>query len=204
MQSLDDIFGDHRVMVILRGMPSPQAAVEAAHRAWDAGVELVEVPIGQDTEVECLAAVVDAGRARGKVVGAGTIISTGRVRDAHAAGAQYTVAPGFDPAILAYSEESGMPHLPGVATPSEVQHAWSSGCKWVKVYPACTLGPSWLKSVRRPFADMKWLVTGGVTTHEANNYIGAGANIVAFGASVIAPPQWNSLVSLVKSLDSQR
>lgn len=47
-------------MVILHGMPSPHAAVEAAHRAWDAGVELFEVPIGQKTEVECLAAVVDA------------------------------------------------------------------------------------------------------------------------------------------------
>ncbi len=187
-------------MIILRGMPSASDAVDAAHRAWDAGVDLVEVPIAQAGDVEILAAVVDAGRVRGKVVGAGTIISAKRVLQAHAAGAQYTVAPGFDPAVLTHSQKIGMPHLPGVATPSEVQQAWSAGCQWVKVFPASTLGPTWFSAIRGPFPDVNYLATGGVSLQAAPAYVRAGADVVAFGASAAAPERCGDLASLVKEL----
>ena len=198
MLSLDGIFGGHRVMVILRGMPSPGAAVDAAHRAWDAGVELVEVPIGQPGDTANLAAVVDAGRGRGKVVGAGTIIAANRVQDAHAAGARYTVAPGFDLSVMMQSQAVGMPHLPGVATPSEVQQAWSAGCRWVKVFPASTFGQTWFSAIRGPFPDVKYLATGGVSLEAAPSYIDAGASIVAFGASAVTTQRINALASLCR------
>lgn len=200
MVSLDDIFAAHRIMIVLRGMPSPEAAVNATHRAWDAGVELVEVPIGQPGDVETLAAVVKAGQTRDKAVGAGTIITSDRVQAAHAAGARYTVAPGFDSTVMAHSHDVGLPHLPGVATPSEVQQAWSAGCRWVKVFPAIILGPTWFSAIRGPFPDVKYLATGGINLRAASNYIQAGANVVAFGASAVAPEKCKDLASLVKHL----
>ncbi|WP_433298979.1 bifunctional 4-hydroxy-2-oxoglutarate aldolase/2-dehydro-3-deoxy-phosphogluconate aldolase [Actinoplanes sp. CA-030573] len=200
MLNLDEIFGGHRVMVILRGMPSPGSAVDAAHRAWNAGVELVEVPIGQPGDTETLAAVAAAGQSRDKVVGAGTIIATGRLQEAHAAGARYTVAPGFDSRMMAQSQAMGMPHLPGVATPSEVQQAWSAGCRWVKVFPASTLGPTWFSAIRGPFPDVSYLATGGVSLAAAPDYVAAGASIVAFGASAVAPERVDDLAELVNRL----
>lgn len=201
MLSLDDLFGGHRVMVILRGMPSPDAAVDAASRAWDAGVELLEVAIGQPGDIEALTAVVDAGHKRGKVVGAGTIITIDRVDAACAAGARYTVAPGFDRAVMAHSHSVGLPHLPGVATPSEVQQAWSAACRWVKVFPASTLGPTWFSAIRGPFPDVGYLATGGITLQAASDYIEAGASIVAFGAAAAAQERYERLASLVKRLE---
>jgi 2-dehydro-3-deoxyphosphogluconate aldolase/(4S)-4-hydroxy-2-oxoglutarate aldolase len=195
--SLDDLFAGQRVMIILRGLPSAVAAVEAAQRAWDAGVELVEVPIGQAGDAEILAAVVEAGRVRGKIVGAGTIITAERVLQAQVAGARYTVAPGFDPAVLAHSQEAGMPHLPGVATPSEVQQAGSVGCRWVKVFPASALGPTWFSAIRGPFPDVNYLATGGVTLQDAPRYLRAGAGVVAFGASATTLELCGDLASLV-------
>ena len=59
MISLSDVFGAEQVMVILRGLP-PTETVAAAHMAWDAGVELVEVPIGGTGDVASLAAAVRA------------------------------------------------------------------------------------------------------------------------------------------------
>jgi 2-dehydro-3-deoxyphosphogluconate aldolase/(4S)-4-hydroxy-2-oxoglutarate aldolase len=197
MPSLDELFSEHRVMIILRGMPSPRAAVEAAHRAWDAGVALVEVPIGQPDDVDDLAAVVDAGQDRGKTVGAGTIIAADRVQAAHAAAAQYTVAPGLDSAVMAQSEAAGMPHLPGVATPSEVQQAWSAGCRWVKVFPASTLGPAWFSAIRGPFPDMSCMATGSVSLGAAQRYIDAGARLVGFGASAVDPTRIDELARLI-------
>lgn len=187
-------------MVILRGMDSSEAAVNAAHRAWDAGVELVEVPIGQPGDADVLAAVVSAGQDRGKAVGAGTVIAADRVEAAHAAGARYTVAPGFDPVVMAHSHRLGLPHLPGVATPSEVQQAWSAGCRWVKVFPASVLGPAWFSAIQGPFPDIQYLATGGVSVEAAPRYIDAGAAMVAFGASAVAPGRTSDLAALIDKL----
>lgn len=189
MNSLDELFGGNNIMVILRGLPTVAEAVAAACRAWDAGVELVEVPIGQPDQVPQLAAVVIAGRERGKLVGAGTVITPEHVRTALVAGARYTVAPAFDPEVLHASLAVDLPHLPGVATATEVHHAHRAGCEWVKVFPASTLGPSWFDAIRGPFPHMRYLATGGVTVENAAHYLNAGASIVAFGAGVCALAQ---------------
>jgi 2-dehydro-3-deoxyphosphogluconate aldolase / (4S)-4-hydroxy-2-oxoglutarate aldolase len=202
VRTFDELFGRHRVMVILRGMPSPVAAVDAAHRAWNAGVELVEVPIGQAGDEEVLSAVVDAGRDRGKAVGAGTIIDADRVDAARAAGAQYTVAPGFDPSVMAESRAADMPHLPGVATPSEVQQAWSAGCRWVKVFPASVLGPAWFAAIGGPFPDVNCMATGGVSLDGARRYLDSGARLIGFGASAVAPGRISDLAALIAGLST--
>lgn len=199
MTSMDALLGEHRVMVILRGLPAAEA-VAAARRAWDAGVRLVEVPLGPAGESDVLAAVVAAGAEQGHQVGAGTVITTGRVHAAAAAGAAYTVAPGLDPDVLAASLAAGLPHLPGAATATEVQRAWAAGCRWVKVFPASTLGPGWVRAMAGPFPDMGYVATGGVSWDGAPDYLAAaGAVVVAFGAAVAAPDQVGRLAELVKA-----
>jgi len=196
MISLSDVFGAEQVMVILRGLP-PTETVAAAHMAWDAGVELVEVPIGGTGDVASLAAAVRAGAERGKTVGAGTVITREQVAAAARAGATYTVAPGYDPEIAAASMDAGMPHLPGAATPSEVQRAYVAGLRWVKLYPAATLGPAWIRAIRGPFPDVHLVVTGGITPQDAEAYYQAGARILAFGAALIDPAQRGAFLQLV-------
>jgi 2-dehydro-3-deoxyphosphogluconate aldolase / (4S)-4-hydroxy-2-oxoglutarate aldolase len=192
--SFSKLFGHHRVMVILRGREVADA-VAAAGRAWGAGVELVEVPIGNPEGLAALAAVVDAGGAR--LVGAGTVITVEQVEAAAAAGAHYTVAPGFDPDVLAASLAAGLPHLPGVATASEVQRAYAAGCRWVKVFPAGVLGPAWFRALRGPFPTMRYLATGGVAIEAARDYLAAGAQLVAFGAAATDPECVDQLAALV-------
>lgn len=183
MTDFGEIFAEHRIMVILRGVPTVAETVAAAQRAWDAGVELLEVPIGEPEQVAALVEVVNAGAKRGKSVGAGTVVSTDQVKAATDAGARYTVAPGFDSAVAETSAAAGLPHMPGVATATEVQRARAAGCRWLKVFPAVTLGPAWFRALRGPFPDMQYLATGGVTIEAASSYLNAGARIVAFGAS---------------------
>ncbi|GAA0469512.1 ketohydroxyglutarate aldolase [Actinoplanes capillaceus] len=198
MLDLTNLFGANRFMAILRGAASAEKAVEQANTAWDLGIELVEIPIGEKSEVGYLAAVVEAGHRRGKVVGAGTVITATHVAMAAAAGARYTVAPGFDPAVREASRSAGLPHLPGVATPSEVQQAWVAGCEWVKVFPASTLGPQWFSAIKGPFPRMRYLATGGVSLDAAAGYLDAGADIVAFGASAFKPDRTDDLVALLE------
>ncbi len=80
-----------------------------------------------------------AGAERGRIVCAGTIIDPAQVPIAVAAGARYLVSPGLDPAVVAAARAHGIPILPGVATPSEVQLAVSLGLRWLKAFPATWL-----------------------------------------------------------------
>src|SRR5205823_9384250 len=109
----DSAFARCRLMAILRGR-TPQRTVELAQRAWDVGMDWVEVPIESNGSTEALAAAIEAGRARDRTVGAGTVTSLERVRQAAGAGAVFTVAPGLDSDVVRASIETGLPHLPGV------------------------------------------------------------------------------------------
>jgi Entner-Doudoroff aldolase len=179
----DGILGGHRVMAILRGQP-PEPTVALAHRLWDAGVELVEVPIGTPAAVPSLRAAIAAGAERGRRVGAGTVVTPEQVQLAAAAGAQYTVAPGLDLTVLSASLAAGLPHLPGVATATEVQRAHAAGCRWLKAFPAAALGTGWIRAITGPFPDVAIVATGGLGLDEAAAYLAAGARIVALGAAL--------------------
>lgn len=182
----DRLFAGQTVMAILRGMP-PAETVALAETAWDGGVDLVEVPIGQPGQEEALAAVVKAAEPRGLAVGAGTVVSTDHVARALDAGAVYTVAPGLDETVLEASRYAGLAHLPGVATASELQHATRLGCKWVKVFPASALGPAWFKAMAGPFPDMRYVATGGVGVNEVGAYLRAGASVIGIGSALASP-----------------
>lgn len=198
MADFDALFGEHRVMTILRGLP-PDETVALAQQAWEAGVELVEVPIGEPHQVAALAAAVAAGAEQGKLVGAGTVISGEQVRAAALAGARYTVAPGLDVSVLAASLAAGLPHLPGVGTATEVQRAHGAGCRWVKAFPASALGPAWFRAMRGPFPGLRFVATGGVRVSAAGEFLAAGAQVVAVGAALADPAQRDQLRELVKN-----
>lgn len=194
--SFDEILGRPRVMAILRGRP-PDETVAVAERLWDAGVTVLEVPIGTPAAVPALRAAATAARERGLRVGAGTVISAEQVDAAADAGAQYTVAPGFDPLVLAASLAAGLPHLPGVGTATEVQHAYRAGCRWLKAFPAAALGPAWISALHGPFPDVRFVATGGLTVADAPTFLAAGARVVALGAALADPAQRAQLGNLL-------
>jgi len=171
------------LMAILRNVPIDRA-VALAETVWDSGLGAVEVPIQTPEAVECLRAVASAAAARGAVVGAGTVVTVEQVHAAKAAGAVFTVAPGLDLDVVAASVSAGLPHLPGVATPSEVHHAVKAGCGWLKAFPAGSLGPGWLREVRGPFPDVRFVATGGIGAHNARDFLNAGAEALGVGGAV--------------------
>ncbi|MGA9872949.1 MAG: bifunctional 4-hydroxy-2-oxoglutarate aldolase/2-dehydro-3-deoxy-phosphogluconate aldolase [Rhodococcus sp. (in: high G+C Gram-positive bacteria)] len=179
----DEAFSRTPVMAILRGF-TPARTVELAHRGWDAGITAIEVPIQSPDAVEALAAVVDAAAARGMTVGAGTVVTAELVATAREAGASFTVAPGFDPVVTRASVDAGMPHLPGVATGSDIQQAAAFGLGWVKAFPASVLGTDWFAAMKGPFPSMKFVATGGMNARNTADYLAAGADVVAVGSAL--------------------
>ena len=196
MTTIAALLSDRPLVAILRGV-APHEAVRLAHAVWDSGLGVVEVPIQTPDAVPSLAAVAAAAGERGAVCGAGTVISTDQVRVAADAGAAFTVAPGLDPEVLRASESAGLPHLPGVATPSEVQQALKAGCTWLKVFPAGALGAGWFRDMRGPFPGVRFVATGGVGAHNAKEFLAAGAAALGVGGAITRPGGLEELLAVL-------
>lgn len=195
--AFDELFAGAPVMAIFRNMPA-DTSLALAHQAWDLGIDLVEVPIQTPDAVAVLETVVAAGKERGKAVGAGTVQGRGQVAAAHATGAAFTVAPGLDLDIVAAARDRGLPHLPGVATPTEVQTAVRAGLTWLKAFPAIALGTAWFRAMRGPFPTVRFVATGGMDASNAESFLAAGARVVAVGSALADPDQIPRLASLLQ------
>ena len=185
--AFDSYFVDNPVMVILRGFDSEQA-IELTRRAWRLGLFLVEIPIQSDRDRAVLAAAAELGRGEGQPVGAGTVTSVELVARAADAGATFTVAPGLDDRVAIASIEGGLPHLPGVATASEIHRALQLGMRWQKAFPAAQLGSDWIAAMRGPFPDVRLVATGGIDTDNAQEFLRAGAAACRSAARSPPPP----------------
>lgn len=165
-------FRDNRPMLILRNL-TEAAAVRRAVDAWKLGILLVEVPVQSDDGWTLFALVREA--ARGKPVGVGTVTMRSQVDRARDEGAAFIVSPGFDLAIAKAAARVGLPHLPGVATPTEVGAAISAGHIWLKAFPASVLGPGWVRALIDPFPSAKFVCVGGMTPDAWPAFREAGA-----------------------------
>ena len=120
-------------------------------------------------------------------LGAGTIVDPGQAKQAGAAGAQFLVSPGSTRTILNAMTDTGLPHLPGVATVSEIMTALEAGYTELKFFPAeAAGGANYLKSVHAPIPAARFCPTGGISTGNAAQYL-ALPNVGCVGGSWITP-----------------
>ncbi len=84
--------------------------------------------------------------------------------------------------------DTGLPHLPGVATVSEILAALEAGYTELKFFPAeAAGGANYLKSVHAPIPAARFCPTGGITAASAAQYL-ALPNVGCVGGSWITPP----------------
>lgn len=117
------------------------------------------------------------------LVGAGTVLTKEQADRAIAAGVKFIVSPGFNPEITKYVIDKGMLMMPGTATPGEMEQAMALGLDVVKFFPAeQNGGVAKLKAVAGPYANLRWMPTGGVNAKNINDYLSFN-KIVACGGT---------------------
>lgn len=122
------------------------------------------------------------------LVGAGTIRTLDQIELAVDAGADFLVSPNLRPEVLEAMLATGLPTVPGVFTPSEVDVALEMGAQVVKLFPASIGGPAHLKALRGPFPDLQVIPTGGVGLDTIASWFSAGAFAVGVGGEICARP----------------
>ena len=63
--------------------------------------------------------------------------------------------------------------------------AVEAGASLVKVFPATSLGPGYIKDLRGPFPALNLIPTGGMTPDNAGDWIRAGAAAVGVGTALL-------------------
>ncbi len=116
-------------------------------------------------------------------IGAGTIINVEQCRAALDAGAQFIVSPGLSVAVATMCRDRGVPYFPGCVTPTEIMQALDLGLTTVKFFPANVYGGlKAMKALAAPFAQIKFIPTGGVNNDNIDEFL-AWEKIAAVGGS---------------------
>jgi 2-dehydro-3-deoxyphosphogluconate aldolase/(4S)-4-hydroxy-2-oxoglutarate aldolase len=141
----------------------------------------------------------------GVLVGAGTVLDADTAAAAIWSGADFIVSPIADPGMIAACRSHDTFVAPGAFTPAEIVAAWDRGADVVKVFPATSLGPQYLRDIRGPFPQLRLMPTGGVTVENARGFIEAGACAVGIGTALldkkaIEAADWNSLTAKARQL----
>ena len=150
------------------------------------GLNIIEVTFRTAAAAEAIARITKAFPEM--LVGAGTVVTPDQAKEAVDAGSKFGLAPGTDPETIAYFKEQGIPYIPGIMTPSDIQAAIKAGCHHLKFFPAGAAGgPKLLKAMAAPYANLgiKFCPTGGVSPDNMLDYLSM-PEVFAIGGSWLA------------------
>lgn len=130
--------------------------------------------------------------------GAGTVLDPETARAAILCGADFIVTPTLRPETIRLCRRYGVPTVIGAFSPTEILTAWEEGATFVKVFPASSVGPRYLKDVSGPLPQVRLIPTGGVNLENAGDFVRAGASAIAVGGNlvderIVADQDWTLL-----------
>ena len=143
---------------------------ELGYALIEGGLPCVEVTFRTAVAVDAIEALSLAHPSL--LVGAGTVLTVSQAQTAIDAGARFVMAPGFDNDVVDWCLDKQVPIFPGVMTPTDINGARNKGVKVVKFFPAeAAGGVKTLKAVSGPYADMRFVPTGGINPNNLSDYL---------------------------------
>jgi 2-dehydro-3-deoxyphosphogluconate aldolase/(4S)-4-hydroxy-2-oxoglutarate aldolase len=177
----------HRIVPVI-AIESAAHALPLADALLAGGLPVIEVTFRTAAALEVIRLLC---RERPSLlVGAGTVLDPATVDAAAEAGARFALAPGCSPATVQRAREIGLPFVPGVQTPSEVELALSLGCTTLKFFPAeAAGGVPMLEAIHAPYkhTGVRFVPTGGVSPANLAAYLACKA-VAAVGGTWLAKP----------------
>ena len=120
------------------------------------------------------------------ILGLGTVQDSKTALKALEYGADFLVSPGYSKDLAKISSERNILWIPGCMTATELMQAQESGLGFVKIFPAATVGPGFVQSVKEVFPDLLFMPTGGINNGNLESWFKAGVSAVGIGSSLIS------------------
>lgn len=188
-------FSDFPIVAVLRNIPEDRA-LKVIESLLEGGVRNIEVTFGENSPAKVIKEAKNEFR-QDIFIGAGTVLNTEHVKIAIDAGAQFTYSPIYSEEVVRISLKSGIISIPGCYSPTEIYEAYQLGAQAIKVFPATTLGPNFIKDIKAPMPFLNIIPTGGINKDNIVSYFEAGAIAVGLGSSLVKD-------ELVKNNDFQQ
>jgi 2-dehydro-3-deoxyphosphogluconate aldolase/(4S)-4-hydroxy-2-oxoglutarate aldolase len=173
----------HRLVAVVRSKSADEAYTTAC-AASDAGIWFVEITF---TVPDALGVIERLALRSDLYVGAGTVLLKKDGKEAIEAGARFVVAPSLELDLIPLCHKAGVACFPGAATPTEILTAGRMGADLVKIFPADLVGgPHFIRQMQGPFPDVRFMVSGGVSLANVQEYVQIGVTGICLGSSYLA------------------
>ena len=172
------------VIAVVRAK-SVEQVLPLSEALLDAGFRAIEITMTTPNALEGIRKA-SAQFSKTASIGVGTVLNAETARRALDAGAEFIVSPITKPEIAQVAGAAARPVMLGAYTPTEAQLAFEAGTDYVKLFPADTLGPGYIKALRAPLPHLRIVPTGGVTLDNIFDFFAAGCPAVGLGSSLIA------------------
>lgn len=184
--SLEQVLRQLPLVGILRGLP-PAQAEEVGRLLYAQGLRVLEVPLNSPEPFRSVRILRDTLPAD-CLVGTGTVLEPDDVARTRDAGGQLVVSPNCDARVIGAALGAGLLSLPGIATATEAFAAIRAGTRHLKLFPANSFGPGYLKALREVLPAGTCLYpVGGVGAASIGDWVAAGAAGFGFGGDLYRP-----------------
>lgn len=177
-------------------------AVPLARALVGGGLPVLEITLRTARAMDCIGAII--AEVEGAIVGSGTVLTSGQLRDSERLGCAFAVSPGSSPRLLDAAEDHDIALLPGGVTASECMVLLERGYAIQKFFPAEPAGGvPYLSSLASPLPQVRFCPTGGITPESAPAYLKLG-NVITVGGSWMAPKKlvdakdWTGIEALAR------
>jgi len=164
----------------------PRHAVPVGRALLDGGIDCIELTLRTPAALESLRQI--RHELPDLAAGVGTVRTVEQVAEVAEAGAAFGLAPGLNRAVVGAAIGRGLPFIPGVMTPTELDAAVELGCREVKFFPAEPVGGvRFLSALHAPFSHLgvRYIPLGGLNLSNLPAYL-AEPSVLAVGGSWIA------------------
>jgi len=178
-----------KIIVIVRGVEKDKL-LPLCEAMYKGGIRLLELTydasgkVSDEETAENIRMLSEAFQGR-MYIGAGTVLKESQVVLTKNAGGKFIISPDTDEKIIKKSNELGMVSMPGALTPTEIRLAHSFGADFVKLFPADTFGPSYVKAVKAPLSHIKLTAVGGINDTNMPEYLKAGVSGFGIGTNIV-------------------
>jgi 2-dehydro-3-deoxyphosphogluconate aldolase / (4S)-4-hydroxy-2-oxoglutarate aldolase len=174
---------DTGIVAIVRGT-GIDTLLKVAESLRDGGVRVIEVTLNTPGAITMIGRLVEECGEQ-MLIGAGTVLDPETARSVILAGAKFVLGPILNPEVGKLCKRYNTVYVPGVLTPTEVMSAWEMGAQVVKIFPAGSVGPRYIRELRGPLPQVEMMPVGGVTEENAAEFIRAGAVALGIGGELV-------------------
>jgi 2-dehydro-3-deoxyphosphogluconate aldolase / (4S)-4-hydroxy-2-oxoglutarate aldolase len=174
---------DEKVFAVLR-LQHTEEMGRVVESIAKGGISIIEITMNSKNAEEC---IYRASKAFPDcLIGAGTVIGVDAATRAIESGAKFLVSPVTDLDMLAVATEIGVVSMAGALTPTEAWQAAQAGSDFVKLFPLAGLGTQYIRAMRGPLPNIRFVPTNGVTVENIPEWFDAGAAAVGIGTPLVS------------------